>query len=152
MSTCPECERPAILIRPRPGTWPHDVRLLRAYRKSLRLAKEQRRRFRSQVSADDQRLRDAADKAGVTYVGCDTPDWMAEEILGNRALFSDLLAFVEAVEWSAQDSYGLVCPVCGGAHPESRAKVYRPATVGHRPDCALDAARKQLQRWEGPNG
>ena len=37
------------------------------------------------IQQDDQRLRDAAARAGVVYFGCDTPDALAERILEQQA-------------------------------------------------------------------
>ena len=33
------------------------------------------------AKADEERLIKAAEKAGIVYMGCDTPDWLAERIL-----------------------------------------------------------------------
>jgi hypothetical protein len=40
---------------------------------------------RGAMKADDERLLDAAQKAGILYTDCDTPDGLADEILGLRA-------------------------------------------------------------------
>jgi hypothetical protein len=41
-------------------------------------------RLRAEITADDQRLRDAATRAGVMYAGCDTADALADEIIRLR--------------------------------------------------------------------
>jgi len=37
------------------------------------------------IAADDERLVKAAEKAGITYMGCDTADWLAETVVELRA-------------------------------------------------------------------
>lgn len=40
------------------------------------------------MEADEKRLIDAALKAEIAYMGCDTPDWLAETIVELRAELS----------------------------------------------------------------
>ena len=101
-------------------------RKFRAYRRSLRLAKEQRRQFRRRLSIS---------------IACE--DSLCEQLMlmdgANHELEADAsqaLAVLRAVEWSYP---GEECPVC---HEDSREP-------GHAPECALDAVKKQLQRREG---
>lgn len=51
-------------------------------------------------AADDERLRQAGARVGIWY-GCDTPDWLAEEILGLRARLDAL----EAEKMALADEY-----------------------------------------------
>ena len=37
--------------------------------------------LKASMGAADERLRAAAEKCGVAYMGCDTADWMAERIV-----------------------------------------------------------------------
>lgn len=41
------------------------------------------------MNADDERLKSAAEKCGVTYCGCDTPDQMADEIIGLKEIIKE---------------------------------------------------------------
>ena len=51
--------------------------------------------LRGAMATDDQRLRDAAARAGVLYTGCDTAETLADEVLGLRA---DLAALRKAAQ------------------------------------------------------
>ena len=64
--------------------------------------------LRGAAFADEERLIAAAKKAVITFVGCDTPDDMADVILRMRAALSDLHAHV----WV--EAHHLLDEDCGG--------------------------------------
>jgi len=47
--------------------------------------------------ADEERLRAAAERAGITYVGCDTPDALAERIAELEAALTSETAIVDRI-------------------------------------------------------
>lgn len=59
----------------------------------------------------------------------------------------DMARVLLAVEWTNSDDEDM-CPSCGGLNPAEEAKRRWPrhpdaGTVGHAPDCALDAALRK---------
>lgn len=99
-----------------------------------------------------------ADVHHVGYGGCDVSLEFREEadkdlICAARnalpAMIRDLREAGEVlreVEWSLTDTYGFHCPWCFGYRPgESVAMQYRKS-LGHTPDCRLDALLKRIGR------
>lgn len=115
MNTCPECSRK-----------------LRAYRKALRLAKEQRRKAAKYCEEGRCPL--------------------ANPYFTLRTLCADMLAFVEAVEWSGELTNGHLvaacCPVCRGARSQAEAFMLT-RRFGHTPSCLFPKLKARLEAARG---
>ena len=59
--------------------------------------------LRATIATSDNRLLDATDKIGFTPIGCDTADWLADEILGLRAELAQYKQNMETLKLLGSD-------------------------------------------------
>jgi hypothetical protein len=85
--------------------------------------------LRGAAAADEERMIAAAAKAGIPYYDCDTPDWLAEEVVGLRA---ELAVYKEALNVLAETSIR-----------DNRKANHAPSYYQARIDAALTEARKR---------
>lgn len=80
-----------------------EVEMLRNDLATLRATVDQQaetiRQLRGAIAADEERLRHAAEKAGVLYVGCDTADAMADRCARLTAALKDARWHLERFGW-----------------------------------------------------
>lgn len=90
--------------------------------------------FRGMASADDERARAAAAKAGVPYVGCDTADMLADKIQELRAALHDMLAGWRYIRSTHGDLYGV-----GWDRAQQKAEAALNEAQQEKPQCTADA-------------
>jgi hypothetical protein len=66
------------------------------------------------LGIDEKQMAAAAKKAGIPYMGCDTPDWLAETIVEQRADINRLLEACYAVDdaWAGNGDMAAAVDAC----------------------------------------
>ena len=63
---------------------------LAAQQAYIRKLRRENERLRAIAEVDNERLVVAAKVAGIAYLGCDTPEWLADEVVALKARIKEL--------------------------------------------------------------